>query len=218
MYDATIKFLVVDIKYVGQLFRISVDFTCFQFSTISLFGNVFETVARQYFFNSKVMTMKIKLFNRKPLQLVMGAALVVSTLFVSCDKDDDDIDDNNMYTVSGNSTGAQMSPNTTSTATGTLTGTYNANTNVLNYTINWNNLKTAATLVQFYGGASSGANGTLLFPLTITTAGITGSATGSVTLTDAQEVDLLAGKTYYTVSSNTYTAGEIRGQVTASPQ
>lgn len=164
------------------------------------------------------MTMKINLFARKPLQLVIGAALVVSTLFVSCDKEDDDIANDNTYTLSGNASGAQMSPNTTSTATGTLTGTYNANTNVLNYTINWNNLATAATLVQFYGGASSGANGTLLFPLTITTAGVTGAATGNVTLTDAQETDLLAGKTYYTVSSNTFTSGEIRGQVTASPQ
>jgi hypothetical protein len=175
-------------------------------------------VAGQYFFNSKVMTMKIKLFDRKPLQLLIGAVLVVSTVFVSCDKNDDEDMAAKTYSISGSASGSQMSPNTTSTAAGTLTGTYNANTNVLNYTINWTSLATAATLVQFYGGASSGANGTLLFPLTITTPGITGSASGSVTLTDAQEVDLLAGKTYYTVSSNTYTSGEIRGQVTASPQ
>ena len=162
--------------------------------------------------------MKINFLDRKPFQLVMGAVLLVSSLFVSCSKDDDEVTSDKTYTVTGNSTGAQMSPNTTSTATGTLTGTYNANTNVLSYTINWTGLATAATLVQLYGGAASGTNGTLLFPLTITTPGVAGSATGSVTLTDAQETDLLASKTYYTISSNTFTSGEIRGQVTASPQ
>jgi len=67
-----------------------------------------------------------------------------------------------------------------------------------------------------YGGAMAGVNGTLMFPLSITTPGVTGSANGSITLTDAQETDLLAGKTYYTVSSSTYPSGEIRGQITAS--
>jgi len=159
--------------------------------------------------------MKINLFNRKPLQLVFGAALVVSTLFISCDKDDDDIDEQT-YSLSGNSSGSQMSPSNTSTATGTMTGSYNARTNLLAYTINWSNLSATAGLVQMYGGATTGVNGTLLFPLAITTPGVTGSAVGSITLTDAQETDLLAGKTYYTVSSSTYPSGEIRGQVTAS--
>ena len=159
--------------------------------------------------------MKINLFNRKPLQLVCGAALVVSTLFVSCDKDDDIVDDQT-YTISGNSSGSQVSPSNTSTATGTMTGSYNARTNLLSYTINWSNLSATAGLVEMYGGATAGVNGTLLFPLSITTPGVTGSAGGSITLTDAQETDLLAGKTYYTVSSSTYPSGEIRGQVSAS--
>jgi len=150
----------------------------------------------------------------RPIQLLLGAALVVSTLFVSCDKDDDDVDDQT-YTVSGNSSGSQMSPSTNSTATGTMTGAYNARTNVLNYNIGWTGLTTAAGLVQVYGGASSGANGTLLFPLAITTPGVTGTASGSVTLTDAQETNLLAGTTYYTISSTTFPGGEIRGQITA---
>jgi hypothetical protein len=56
-----------------------------------------------------------------------------------------------------------------------------------------------------------------LFPLSITTPGVSGSATGSVTLTDAQETILLANNMYYTISSATYTGGEIRGQITATP-
>jgi len=159
--------------------------------------------------------MKINLFNRMPLQLVFSAALLVSTLFVSCDKEDDDVKDDT-YTISGNSSGSQMSPSNASTATGTMTGSFNARTNLLTYAIGWSNLSATAGLVQMYGGAMAGVNGTLMFPLSITTPGVTGSANGSITLTDAQETDLLAGKTYYTVSSSTYPSGEIRGQITAS--
>lgn len=160
--------------------------------------------------------MKMKFFNRKPLQLLLGAALVVSTVFVSCDKEDDNVNEQT-YSTSGDASSSQMSPTNTSTATGTLSGTYNTRTNVWQYTINWNNLSTAAGLVQVYGPASAGTNASLLFPLSITTPGVTGSATGSVTLTDAQETILLANNMYYTISSSTYTGGEIRGQITTSP-
>jgi hypothetical protein len=167
------------------------------------------------FFITKVMTMKMNFLKRKSIQVLFGAALVLSTIFVSCDKDDDDLDDQT-YSVSGNASGSQMNPSNTSTATGTLSGTYNARTNVLNYNIGWNTLTTAAGLVQVYGGAAAGANGTLLFPVAITTPGTTGTASGSITLTDAQESNLLAGTTYYTISSTTYPGGEIRGQIVAT--
>jgi hypothetical protein len=160
--------------------------------------------------------MKMNLFNRKPLQLFLSAALVVSTLFVSCDKEDDVDMTDQTYTTTGNANGTQMSPSTTSTSTGTLTGTYDARTNVWQYNISWTNLSTTAGLVQVYGPAGVGVNGTLLFPLAITTPGVNGSASGSITLTDAQETALLANNTYYTVSSITYPSGEIRGQVTAT--
>ena len=158
----------------------------------------------------------MNLFIRKPLQLFLSAALVVSTLFVSCDKDDDVDMTDETYTTTGNANGSQMSPSNTSTSTGTLTGTYNARTNLWQYTINWTNLSTTAGLVQVYGPAGIGVNGTLLFPLSITTPGVSGSASGSITLTDAQETALLANNTYYTISSTTYPSGEIRGQVTAT--
>ena len=160
--------------------------------------------------------MKMNLFNRKPLPLFLGVALVVSTLFISCDKDDDDTMNDQTYTTTGNANGTQMSPSNTSTSTGTLTGTYNARTNVWQYNISWSNLSATAGLVQVYGPAGMGVNGTLLFPLSITTPGVSGSASGSITLTDAQETALLANNTYYTVSSTTYPSGEIRGQVTAT--
>ena len=160
--------------------------------------------------------MKMNFFNGKPLQLFLGAALVVSTLFVSCEKDDNDDMSDQTYSTTGNANGSQMNPSNTSTGTGTLTGTYNARTNVWQYNINWINLSTTAGLVQVYGPAGLGVNGTLLFPLSITTPGASGSASGNITLTDEQETALLANNTYFTVSSTTFPSGEIRGQVTAT--
>ena len=154
-------------------------------------------------------------FNRKPLRLFFSAVLIVSTVFVSCDKDD--AVDDEMYTTSGNASGSQMSPSNASTATGTLSGTYDAKINLWQYTINWTNLSATAGLLQVYGPATAGVNASLLFPLVITTPGVSGSASGSVTLTDQQEVILLGNNMYYTISSATYTGGEIRGQITASP-
>jgi hypothetical protein len=95
--------------------------------------------------------MKMNLFNRKPLQLFLSAALVVSTLFVSCDKEDDVDMTDQTYTTTGNANGTQMSPSNTSTSTGTLTGTYNATTNLWQYNIVWSNLSATAGLVQVYG-------------------------------------------------------------------
>jgi len=158
----------------------------------------------------------MNLFNRKPLRLFLSVALVVSTLFISCDKDDDDGMTDQTYNTTGNANGSQMSPSNTGTGTGTLTGTYNARTNVWVYNISWTNLSTTAGLVQVYGPAGTGVNAALLFPLSITTPGVSGSASGSITLTDAQETALLANNTYYTISSTTYPSGEIRGQVTAT--
>ena len=161
------------------------------------------------------MTMKMKLLDRKPLQLILCAAIVVSTLFVSCDKDDDDMNDRT-YSTTGNASGTQMNPSNTSTSTATLSGTYNVTTNLWQYNIAWSNLSATAGLVQVYGPAAIGVNGTLMFSLAITTPGVNGAASGSITLTDAQETALLANNTYYTISSTTYPSGEIRGQVTAT--
>jgi len=163
--------------------------------------------------------MKTILSWRKKFLFVLSAGLLVgSIVFTSCDKEDDATNNQQMYTVSGNASGSQVSPPTTSTATGSLNGTYNANTNVLQYTITWNTLTAVASGVELRGPASTGANGVLVSALTITTPGVTGTASGSVILTESQESDLLAGKYYYTVLTATNVTGEIRGQVTATVQ
>jgi hypothetical protein len=54
--------------------------------------------------------------------------------------------------------------------------------------------------------------------ITIGTNGTSGSTTATVTVTDAFESALLDGKIYYNLHTTLYPNGEIRSQVTASPQ
>ncbi|HEV7782943.1 MAG TPA: CHRD domain-containing protein [Chitinophagaceae bacterium] len=162
--------------------------------------------------------MKTIFFRRNIFALF--ATTILSVSFIACDKDDnnDDNMDSRSYTTSGNASGSQQNPPVATTGTGTLTGTYNAQTNAWQYSVNWSTLSSAATIVELHGPASAGANGNLLLALTITTPGITGAATGSVSLTEQQEDYLLAGQVYYTVITATNITGEIRGQVTATVQ
>lgn len=149
--------------------------------------------------------------------LCIGASL----FFTACNKNDDNNDNPaTTYNVSGNGSGTQVSPSVTTTATSTLTGTYNKNTKAFQYNVSWTGLAATASAVHFYGPADVGANatGAAQFDGVITTPGINGSASGSTTLTAAQETDLLNGKWYYTVTNATYLAGEIRGQITATAQ
>lgn len=148
----------------------------------------------------------------------IGAALLASSLLItSCDKEEDDMDNDTTYAVSGNASGSQENPAVSTGGTATLTGTYNARTNLLNYTVNWTGLTGLATAMHFHGPAAIGVNAGAIQDISITTNGINGSATGSVTLADTTEVHLLAGKIYYNIHTATNINGEIRGQVTTTP-
>lgn len=143
--------------------------------------------------------------------LVMGSMLVGT----SCSKDDD----NNTpapkvdYTLSGTASGSQEVPAVTTGGSGTVTGSYNSSTNLLNYTVTWTGLSGPATLMHFHGPASAGANAGVALGITGFTSAASGSYTGSATLNDTQEADLLAGKWYYNVHTTANGGGEIRAQV-----
>jgi hypothetical protein len=151
------------------------------------------------------------------LGLLAAGLFVMSTVMLSCSKDNND-NNSQMYTTTGSASGSQESPAVNTTATGTLTGTYNAVTNNWNYTINWSGLAGTATLVELRGPASAGVNGNLVTSLAITTPGASGSASGSITLTEAQETALLANQLYYNVINSSYVNGEVRGQITSTIQ
>ena len=151
-------------------------------------------------------------------KLSFAALLSTSLLFIGCDVDDDDVFDDNMYNVSGNASGSQEVPAVTTSATGTFVGSYNANTNVLNYNINWTGLSNVASMAHIHGPAVAGASAGPIHSLSITSNGVNGTLSGSVTLADSTETHLLNGRLYYNIHTALYPNGEIRGQLTASAQ
>ena len=143
--------------------------------------------------------------------LYLGLAAVLFAT-PACDKDDDDEPDTE-YSLSGNATGAQEVPTVTTAATGTLTGNYNSSTNMLTYNISWTGLSEAPTMMHFHGPAVAGTNASPVVNITDFTAAAAGSASGSATLTEAQEADLLNGLWYYNIHTPSHGGGEIRAQV-----
>lgn len=153
----------------------------------------------------------------KKITLVPVLALLTAFCFsvTSCKKDDKK-KNTTMYNISATLSGAQESPAVTTAGTGTVTGTYDASTNTLTYNVSWSNLSGNATLAHFHGPAAVGTNAGVVVPFTFT-AGAT-SASGTATLTDTQEADLLNGLWYANVHTAAHGSGEIRGQVTATLQ
>lgn len=144
------------------------------------------------------------------------AALSVGT-FASCRADLGEMDETaTTYTISGNASGSQMVPAITGTGSATITGTYNTSTNQLMYTSTWTGLTGGPTRGGFYMGASGQAGTMVGTNWTLGTTTAAGTYTGNMTLTDAQETDLLAGRWYYTLGTTTNANGEVRGQITAT--
>ena len=136
-------------------------------------------------------------------------------LFSTGCKKDNTAKNTTMYNISATMTGAQESPAVTTNGTGTVSGVYDASTNTLTYNVTWSNLSGAATAAHFHS-AASGTNGSVVVPFTLTAG--SNSTSGTATLTDAQETDLLNGLWYANVHTQAHAGGEIRGQVTATVQ
>jgi hypothetical protein len=168
------------------------------------------------FLTLKYQTMLTKLFGRPFLILATVSSFVV----ISCSHDLGYLDTQpaTTLTISGeNANGANERPTpVTTSATGTISGSYDPNTNILNYTINWTGLSDAPTAAHFHGPADRNTAAGVLIPITLPTgAGVSGSASGTATLTDQQESQLLAEMWYYNIHTALNPGGEIRGQVVA---
>ena len=155
--------------------------------------------------------MKRKTFAGLSLPVVF---LLLSIAWTGCENDKDD---DNIYSVNATLNSAQEVPVPTvaSTGTGTLTGTYDVNTNSLQYNVTWSGLTAMASAAHFHGPALAGATAGPVVSFTLNNNGVAGSATGTTTLTDTQEQDLLGGKWYVNVHTPNNPPGEIRGQVSA---
>ena len=141
--------------------------------------------------------------------------------FISCKREYADGMDRTIYTLSGTAVsgtvaGSQQFPAGASNTIGILNGSYNAATNVLQYTINWKGLSSSASEVTINGLDRNGSN-TTLFKLQITVPGVNGTATGTVSLYEAQEDGLLRGRWDYIIHNSSFVDGELRGQIKVSP-
>jgi len=149
--------------------------------------------------------------------LLVGAMFTTSALFISCEDDPPPPPDTS-YTLSGNASGAQEVPPVSTAAGGTITGNYNSANNTLQFSIGWTGLSGTVSGIHFHGPAPVGTNAGIMIDLgpNITSNAATGAATGTITLTDAQETNLLNGQVYYNIHTAANPNGEIRGQVTAT--
>jgi hypothetical protein len=127
-------------------------------------------------------------------------------LLVNCKDDETPMADNVEFN-SVSLSAAQEVPLTGSLASGSLKVIYDRNSNKMNYTITYSGV--TPTAMHFHKGAVGAAGGVELeVPGPFTT-----GMTGTLTLTDAQEADLLANNWYLNVHSAAFPGGEIRGQV-----
>jgi len=140
--------------------------------------------------------------------------------FTACDKKNEDKNNSNaMFTISGNASSSQVVPSVTGSGTATIAGTYNSGNGQMITTTNWTNLSGAPITGGFYMGAS-GVNGALIGDLWSLGTGLTATGTFSdtTTLTSEQATALKSGNLYYSLATAANPNGEVRGQLTATPQ
>jgi hypothetical protein len=109
--------------------------------------------------------------------------------------------------------GTEETPPVISTSFGALTATYDDVTNELYYMFEWRFLNgDSAVAAHFHGPAARGESAGPVIDLG-PVSGASGRSSGSVTLTQLEEADLLAGLWYINVHSTSNPGGEIRGQL-----
>jgi hypothetical protein len=131
------------------------------------------------------------------------------------------------YTITSTASSKQLVPAIDTTSTGTFTGFYDEQSNILSFTITWNDLwqttsKDTITSVNFYGPASATANGALVRSLPFVSTNNAASANlglaGLKGFTMNEKQDFLAGAYYFTINTKKYPDGIIRGQLAATKQ
>jgi len=119
-----------------------------------------------------------------------------------------------LITFTTRMSGASAVPPADSDGTGQLDALYDSGTGLLRWKAVWSGLSGPITAVQFHGPAERGETGppTMIWP-----APFGPTYEGRATLTPQQAGDLLAGRWYVNVSTDTYPAGEMRGQLRQVP-
>lgn len=144
--------------------------------------------------------------NQIKIRTFLALFFLATTIFVSCEKEEEFVNENiGFANILVNSN--QEVPTNTSAASGTSNITYNKNSNTLTYTINYSGV--TPTAMHFHKGAV-GVSGPVVLAVP---SPYSNGMSGSLTLTEEQEVDFLAGLWYLNIHSAAFPGGEIRGQV-----
>ena len=131
------------------------------------------------------------------------------------------------YTITSSAGSKQMVPSIDTTSTGTFTGFYDEQSNILSFTITWNDLwRTSAndtiTAVNFYGPAGPATNGPLVRSLPFISTNNKASANfglaGIRGFTISEQTEFLKGAYYFTINTKKYPHGIIRGQLAVTKQ
>lgn len=145
--------------------------------------------------------------NQIKFSLKLSAFLLLATTFIAGCKKDGAVPQEFVTFANVSVNSNQEVPNNTSSATSSLNVSYEKNSNTLTYTINYAGI--TPTAMHFHKGVI-GTSGAVQIEVK---APYSNGMTGTLTLTDAQETDLLAGLWYLNIHSATYAGGELRGQV-----
>ena len=92
---------------------------------------------------------------------------------------------------------------------------YDIGSNLLAWDIAWEGLDSGVTMMHFHGPAGPGNNAGVQVDIGAIS-GLSSESSGSTTITDTQEDDLLDGLWYINIHTNDVPGGEIRGQVDAA--
>ena len=120
--------------------------------------------------------------------------------------------------------GGQEVPSITSMGSASVTVTLDQTTGIVTVNGQYINLG-SDPIASHIHQAAVGSNGGVILPLTVTpgtpmpnsTPGATGTITGTGALNAADMAALIAGDTYVNLHSINFPAGELRGQIVASP-
>lgn len=112
-------------------------------------------------------------------------------------------------TLTATLSGAMEVPPVTTDGKGTATFTVDTAAKTVTYEVTYSGLSDVAKMAHIHGPAAVGANAGVVVPLTIGDSPLK----GTVTLTDTQIADLLAGKDYVNIHTGTHPSGEIRGYI-----
>jgi hypothetical protein len=126
------------------------------------------------------------------------------------------------YSVNATASSKQLVPAIDTTSTATFTGLYDEQSNILSYTIAWNDLwrdtkKDTIVSISFYSPANATTNGTLIRTLPFVNTNRNGSVnqglSGNTGITADEKSGFMLGDWYFTINTKRYATGIVRGQL-----